>query len=126
MITFLKANIASIIASLFDYVVTIIAVSFFKTPAVFGGIIGTLCGGVMNFLIGRQWVFVGGADDGYNQGARYFLVWTGNLALNAAGMYLFTKAGTNFMIAKVATSLLVAVAYNFPLQKYYVFNMRGK
>lgn len=126
MFIFLKANIASIIASLGDYLITILAVHFFNTHAIVGGVIGTVCGGIINFLIGRHWVFVAGSGNGYSQGFKYFLVWSGNLALNAAGMYLFIKAGTNFIIAKVATSLLVAVAYNYPLQKHYVFNTNGK
>ena len=121
MFTFLKANISSLIASVSDYLITIIAVQLFSTTPVIGGIIGTTCGGVINFLIGRHWVFVSKSANGYMQGLKYLLVWCGNLVLNASGMYLFTKLGTNYIIAKVVTSLMVALAYNYPLQKHYVF-----
>ncbi len=121
MFTFLKANISSLIASVSDYLITIIAVQLFSTNPVMGGIIGTTCGGIINFLIGRNWVFVSKSANGYMQGLKYLLVWCGNLVLNATGMYLFTKQGTNYIIAKVVTSLMVAIAYNYPLQKHYVF-----
>jgi GtrA-like protein. len=38
------------------------------------------------------------------------------------GVYLLIRfAGINYMIAKVTTSVVVAVAYNYPIQKNYVF-----
>ncbi|MEJ0101824.1 MAG: GtrA family protein [Bacteroidota bacterium] len=126
MITFLKANISSLVASLSDYIITIIAVHFFYANVVIGGIIGTICGGVINFLIGRHWVFSSDPGKGHVQGLKYLLVWTGNLGLNATGMYVLTEAGNSYIIAKVATSLLVAIAYNYPLQKKYVFNTRER
>ena len=42
--------------------------------------------------------------------------------LNALGLYLLIDvAGLYYIIAKVVTSVLVAVLYNYPLQKKYVF-----
>lgn len=121
MFTFFKANISSLIASVSDYLITITSVQIFSTNPVIGGIIGTTCGGLINFLIGRHWVFVSRSANGYMQGLKYLLVWCGNLVLNATGMYLFTKLGLNYIITKVVTSVMVALAYNYPLQKHYVF-----
>jgi putative flippase GtrA len=121
MFTFIKANIASLVASLCDYVVTIIAVQFFAVNVVVAGITGTICGGVINFLIGRHWVFVANQAKASRQAKRYFLVWSGNLVLNATGMYVLTKIGVNYIVTKLVTSILVAVAYNYPCQKGYVF-----
>ncbi len=90
------------------------------------GLIGTICGGVINFLIGRHWVFSSDPGKGHVKVLKYLLVWTGNLGLNATGMYVLTEAGNSYIIAKVATSLLVAIAYNYPLQKKYVFNTRER
>ena len=56
------------------------------------------------------------------QGKRYLVTWTGNLILNALGVYILIRlCGVNYIIAKLATSLTVAVAYNYPMQKNYVF-----
>jgi len=120
--TFIKANIASLVASATDYLVTVLMVSGFYFNAVAGSIMGTTVGGVVNFLMGRQWVFNAGRDKTYYQALRYMLVWTGNLLLNGAGVYLLTKPlGLHYMIAKVAVSVLVAVGYNYPMQKRFVF-----
>jgi putative flippase GtrA len=123
MFTFIKANIASLVASFCDYLVTIIAVHFFKMNVVLAGVTGTVCGGIINFLMGRHWVFIAHKPGVLSQAKRYFIVWIGNLLLNTLGMFLFTKAGVNYIIAKVVTSLSVAVFYNYPLQKRYVFKI---
>lgn len=123
MFTFFKANVASLIASLCDYLVTIIAVQFFSFNVVVAGVTGTISGGVINFLIGRNWAFKARQAKASSQAKRYLLVWLGNLLLNATGMYVFTKMGVNYIITKVATSLFVGVAYNYPFQKSYVFKV---
>lgn len=122
MVTFIKANVASIIASVCDYLVTIFAVQQLGMDVVIGGITGTVTGGIINFWIGRQWVFSATENRPHKQAFRYGIVWTGNLLLNATGMYIFTKlAGIYYVAAKVITSVLVAIGYNYPLQKRYVF-----
>lgn len=50
MFTFFKDNVASLIASLCDYLVTIIAVQVFSFIVVIAGVTGTACGGIVNFL----------------------------------------------------------------------------
>ncbi|HEY5464366.1 MAG TPA: GtrA family protein [Hanamia sp.] len=121
MFTVLKANVASLVASAFDYGVTIIAVQFFSVNVVIAGIIGTVCGAIIHFIIGKHWVFVAHQLKSSGQAKKYFLIWLGNLALNATGMYVFTKMGVNYIVTKVGTSILVGWAYNYPLQKGYVF-----
>jgi len=122
MKTFLKANAASLTASFCDYLVTIIFKQFLRLDEVLASILGTIVGGVVNFLIGRHWVFRSVNSPSFQQGKRYLLTWTGNLILNALGVYLLTKhGGVHYIIAKVATSITVAVAYNYPIQKNYVF-----
>jgi len=121
MLTFFKANIASLVASAFDYGATIIAVQFFSVNVVIAGIIGTVCGAMIHFIIGRHWVFVAYQSKSSGQAKKYLLIWLGNLVLNATGMYVFTKMGVNYIVTKVGTSILVGWAYNYPLQKGYVF-----
>lgn len=122
MITFLKANISSSIASIFDYLITIFLVSFFRIDAVIASTTGTMFGGILNFLIGRNWVFESKKRKVQQQAVRYGLVWVGNLFLNTGGMYLFTKIlKVHFVIAKLFVSLLVGFCYNYTLQKKYVF-----
>ena len=121
MLTFLKANIASLLASACDYLITITAVEFFSVNVVVAGILGTICGGIIHFIMGRHWVFRAGKVKVTGQAKKYVLTWIGNLLLNGTGMYVFTKLGVNYIVTKVATSLLIGWTYNYPLQRWYVF-----
>lgn len=123
MITFLKANLASLIASVSDFVMTVLLVQVCKAPVVLAAAAGTVTGGIINFLIGRHWVFDAGDNKAARQAAKYALVWTGNLMLNAGGVYVLTNGvGWHYTISKVVASLLVAFLYNYPLQKHFVFS----
>lgn len=122
MKTFFKANVASLVASFCDYSITVASKEWLKIDPVWSTVIGTAFGGVINFMINRYWVFDRGKASALVHGKRYFIVWAGNLLLNAAGAYiLINLLGVNYMIAKLITSLTVSLAYNYPLQKGYVF-----
>ena len=123
MITFLKANLASLAASLSDFLMTMLLVQCCKVNVVMAAATGTVTGGIVNFLIGRHWVFKAGDEKAVRQLWRYALVWMGNLFLNMGGVYVFTcQAGLHYTVSKVVTSLLVAFLYNYPLQKNFVFS----
>jgi len=123
MITFLKANIASLAASLSDFLITVLLVQWCGTRVVAAAAAGTVTGGIINFLIGRHWVFHAGDEKAVKQLWKYALVWAGNLLLNTGGVYVFAcQAGLHYTLAKVVTSLLVAFLYNYPLQKNFVFS----
>lgn len=122
MFTFAKAQLASFAASLIDYVIMILSVEFFGFWYVAGSSAGTIIGGVTNFSIGRQWVFRGGDTAPYIQLGRYFLVWLGYLLLATSGIYLLTHIeGLNYIVSKITVTLFLAIAYNYPLQKRFVF-----
>ncbi|MDO9376589.1 MAG: GtrA family protein [Bacteroidota bacterium] len=122
MKTFLKANIASLTASFCDYLVTFVLKQFLHFDPVYASITGTVIGGIINFWICRQWVFEAAGAGAVQQGKRYLITWTGNLLLNSLGVFLLIRfAGMFYLLAKLLTSLTVAVAYNYPLQKNYVF-----
>jgi putative flippase GtrA len=122
MLTFLKANISSSIASFFDYMVTIFLVNLFRVDVVIASTTGTVFGGVLNFFIGRTWVFESRKRKVHQQAFRYGVVWTGNLFLNTGGMFVATKMlKIHYVIAKLFVSLIVGFCYNYVLQKKYVF-----
>jgi putative flippase GtrA len=122
MRTFLKANVASVIATGSDYGLTVLMKEVAGVDKLIAGVCGTVIGGIINFFICRHWVFNAGKGQVYFQGKRYFLTWAGNFLLNATGYYLLIHCtGINYILAKLITSLTVALAYNYPLQKKYVF-----
>jgi putative flippase GtrA len=57
VVTFLKANAASLVASLSDFMMTMLLVQVCKVNVVMAAATGTVTGGIVNFLIGRHWVF---------------------------------------------------------------------
>ena len=123
MVTFLKANIASLVASLSDFLITVLLVQWCGTKVVMAAAAGTITGGIINFLIGRHWVFEAGDEKAVRQLWKYALVWTGNLFLNTGGVYVLAcQAGLHYTVSKVVTSVLVAFLYNYPLQKKFVFS----
>ena len=119
---FWKVNIAAILASLADFLFTFLLKYIGHLDAVLASILGTIFGGVINFIIGRVWVFKTSQTNFSEQGKRYFLIWLGNLLLNSSGVYLLIKImGVQYLIAKMITAITVAIGYNYPLQKGYVF-----
>jgi putative flippase GtrA len=122
MITFAKAQLASLIASIVEYWCTIIAVEIFGIWYVWASAIGTMIGGVTNFSLGRNWVFRNKEKTRQVQLLRYTMVWTGYLVLTTFGVFLLTHyAHVNYIISKATVSLLMAISYNYPLQKKFVF-----
>jgi putative flippase GtrA len=125
MLTFLKAQAASIIASVADFFIYAVLVQLTgSTPAMvsLATAEGAISGGIINFFIVRKWVFNDGQNRTRIQIIRYMLVWTGSILLNTSGMYLVTYFTTiNYAISRVLVSILVGVTYNYFLQKRFVF-----
>jgi putative flippase GtrA len=122
MITFTRAQLISLLATGVDFGVTFLLVRLAGAPPVAGGATGTLCGGFTHFMISRNWVFNAQEKNWTGQLNRYVLVWIGNFVLNVAGLWLLTRCmGINYMVAKIVTATLVAVFYNYTLQKRFVF-----
>src|SRR5215207_11110932 len=102
MQTFAKAQIASFIASITDYFITIVCVEFLGFWYVIASSTGTIIGGMTNFKLGRNWVFRGGERVRRIQLFRYALVWSGYLLLATFGVYVLTHAGGfNYIVSKI-------------------------
>jgi putative flippase GtrA len=120
--TFIKAQAASLAATGFDFLTTIVLVNVFGWWYLAGSITGTIAGGLLNFMMGRLWAFNAGEGKMEWQFIKYVLVWTGNLLLNAAGVFIITQyVGLIPVISKVITSVVVGIGYNYVLQKKFVF-----
>lgn len=120
--TFTKAQLASLIATLVDFLISLF---LFRVAGIWylaAGAAGTISGGITHFLISRNWVFQAGDKKWHMQAARYLPVWTGNLLLNSSVLFLLRNyAGMNFLLAKIVTAVGIAVFYNYVLQKRFVF-----
>ena len=122
IITFAKAQIASLIASIIDYWCTVISVEIIGIWYVWASAIGTVIGGITNFSLGRNWVFRSRDKRRQSQLIKYLIVWTGYLILTTSGVFLLTHyTRLNYVISKAMVSLVMTISYNYPLQKKFVF-----
>ncbi|GAA4333325.1 hypothetical protein GCM10023149_40020 [Mucilaginibacter gynuensis] len=122
MATFIKAQASSLIASVIDYLTTVVCNEVFHVWYLYSNFTGTVMGGVANFALGRFWVFDGKKKNAPTQIIKYIVVWIGNLILNNGGVFLATHfGGLDKYISKIIVSLVVGIGYNYFLQKKFVF-----
>ena len=122
MVTFIKAQAASLAATIVDFAVTIILVEVFHGRYLAAKVIGTISGGVANFVLGRRWVFKATEKGIPIQAIKYLLVWMGNLVLVSGGVYVVTNYGRiNYVLSKMLVSVVIGSTYNYLMQKRFVF-----
>ena len=119
---FFKAQVASLSATSVDFSITYILTSLAGLSYIFSSATGVICGGIINFLLGRYWVFNAENEKKIKQIPKYMIVWMSSMLLNMGGIIFFTEIfGLYYLISKVITSLLVGVFFNYYLQKKFVF-----
>jgi len=122
MAPFVKAQASSFIATTFDFLTTIVCKEFFYLWYVNASLIGTIVGGITNFVLGRRWVFKRSEKAIPLQVIKYLAVWGGNLLLTTLGVFVVTHyIGLSYIISKALISVIVGVSYNYILQKKFVF-----
>ncbi len=121
MFRFGRAQLASLAATAVDFGVTAGAGRLTEWFAA-AGVLGTVCGGMMHFCLGRTWVFAARGKRTRTQVLRYGTVWMGNLVLSAAGMYVVGRlTGLHPLAGKAMVSVLLAATYNYFMQSHFVF-----
>ncbi|HVZ74440.1 MAG TPA: GtrA family protein [Polyangia bacterium] len=121
----LRHHVASVVATAVDYGVMIACVELAHVAPVPATAIGALAGGASNFALGRAFTYHAESEPLGGQAWRYALVSGGSLALNAGGEALFHNVlGLQYLLARVITSVVVSNAWNYPLQRFFVFSRR--
>jgi len=119
---FVKAQFASLVASVIDFLTTIFLASILKISHLPSSMTGMVVGGICHFTISRKWVFFATDKERIFQIVKYVMVWVGNFALNAAGLYvLLHYSAVNYIVAKALVAIVVGTFYNYALQKRFVF-----
>jgi len=125
MLLFIRAQASSLIATLVDFLATILLVELFKVHYVPAGIAGAMAGALTNFSINRQWAFRLKKESVQKQSMRYAVVWAGSLLLNTLGLYTLTHFfKIKYIVSKIITALIVGMGFNYVLQKNYVFSTK--
>jgi len=119
---FLKSELSSLSSTIVDLGVFTLCSVVFHLNIVVSTSAGVICGGVINFLMNRNFAFKSFEQKKSHQVARYLVVWVGSLILNTYGTYAFVdKLGLNKFVGRLGTGLIVRFAWNFPMLKYFVF-----
>lgn len=139
--TFLRSSISSQLASWTDMLIRFLFFTFvFKELDSFyrsnlSVAVGAIIGGVVNCCINYRFTFQATGQNVKAVAVKYFMVWIGSLLLNMYGTTFgahalskweflhhlgFTENGI-FAAATLAVSLIVSLAWNFVLQRNFVY-----
>ena len=118
-----RSQISAFIAGVVDFGTLIACVERFHFFYPIGVALGAFLGAVTNFLINRHWSFEAAHRPVGTQARRYALISTGSLLLNTGGVYFVHEVlGPNYIFSKVFIAIAVALFYNYPLHRNYVYS----
>ena len=126
MLTFGKAETSAIVASVVDFSLSFILVQAVGTWYALASFFGALAGGIVNCYVNYQWVFDKQEQRKPYTVLKYFVVWSISILLNTSGTWFFTElSGVNFIIIKAIVAIIVAILWNYQMQRIFVFrNLR--
>lgn len=123
ILTFSKAQCSAWIASVADFGTTIMLVSLMHLWYGYATCTGAFVGGIVNCCINYKWVFHTTDRKKKSIATRYLFVWIMSIAFNTYGTCLLKEmTGMNYIVAKTAVAVVVAVLWNYQMQRTFVFH----
>ena len=137
--TFIRSSLSSQLASWIDMgssigLVALGVSGWVATP------VGAVLGGIVNCCINYKFTFRAGDCPVKAVAVKYLLIWIGSVLFNTVGTSLlahvldqwhildalgFTTVGS-FAAARLIVSLVVSLAWNFLMQKHFVYKRRDR
>jgi putative flippase GtrA len=113
-----------VLATAVDYGLMVAFVEVGGLPPVKATALGALGGAITSFTMNRYFTYRLAATAAVSHQAwRYALVSLVSLALNTAGEYLFhNRLHVQYFVARIVTSVIVSNAWNYPMQRFFVFS----
>lgn len=133
---FIRAQFSSQIASVTDFVITILLAKLFSLYYVYATFLGSVCGGILNCIINYNWTFKAKECKMKHVMMKYFAVWIGSIALNTWGTYFMTESLIKipwlnnflkhyvddfFIFSKIVVSLLIGYLWNYNMHRWFVY-----
>lgn len=119
-ITLIKYVVAALLATAADFAAVVAMVSIAHLQPWVATALGCVMGGAINYAINRAWTY--GSESPVPQATRYTFVSMTSAALNAGGVaVLLLMPDVDYRFAWLLVRLTVFVAWNYPLQRNYVF-----
>ncbi len=119
---FIRSALTSLLTTAFDFAVLTGAVELLHVNYVLATWFGTVVGSLSNFTINKHWAFKGSIVPLPHQLGRFVLVQAGSSGWNTLGVWLLTRyGGLPYQVSKLITAAVVAVAWNYPMNRGLVF-----
>lgn len=132
---FLRAQLSGQMASICDFLLTILLVRMCGMYYLYATLLGTICGGIVNGIINYKWTF---KDRGskWRTAFRFLIVWLCSIWLNTWGTYTLTELMLHlpwlgewlsryvtdfFLIPKLVVAILVAIFWNYYMHSHFVY-----
>jgi putative flippase GtrA len=120
-----RHHLTSVMSTVVDYAVMVGCVELLHVRPVPATVFGALVGATSNFTVNRTFTYHATNTAVAGHLWRYAVVSATSLALNAGGEELFNGVlGVHYLIARIITSVVVSNAWNYPMQRFFVFSRR--
>lgn len=118
-----KAEMTAGVASIVDFGLAIALCYSGLLPYNAANLIGVMSGGVTNCALNRRYVFTHTTHSRGGVAWRYFVVWLFSMTFNGLGTnHVTALVGTQwFLVVKCCIAVVVAIGFNYPLQRNFVF-----
>lgn len=126
LFVFAKAQVSAFVGGIIDYLTMIFFTEIFHVHYTISICIGGVVGAIINFSLNKKWTFHS-KDIPYKNSMRkqlikFILVVINSIFLKSSGTYLITTfLFVDYKISRLITDLIVSIAFNYHLQKYWVF-----
>ena len=118
---FLRAQLSAQMATIADFLVTILLVRLFEVYYVYATLAGAVYGGIVNCVINYKWTFKSTGKK-TNVAVKFILVWVCSIWLNTWGTYALSQYfGDFFIIPKMAVAVIVALFWNYNMHRFFVY-----
>ena len=126
LIVFAKAQLSAFIGGITDYFFMIFFTEVFHLHYTISIAIGGVIGAMVNFSLNKAWTFRSSTNKYKNsmlqQLLKFILVVFNSIVLKSSGTYLITTYfNLDYKISRIIIDLFVSLAFNYTLQKFWVF-----
>lgn len=117
-----RHQVGAIVATAVDFGAMIATVEWLRLSPVAATALGATLGAISNFALGRAWVFRRHRGNWTDQALRYAFVSGASAGWNTLGEHLLHDLGhLQYVLARTLVALAVSLAWNFPMQRRFVF-----
>lgn len=126
IIIFSKAQISAFTGGIVDYLFMVFLTEIFNLHYTISIVSGGIIGSIVNFNLNKYWTFrskdILYKYSGKKQLFRFIIVVLNSIFWKDTGTYIITEfLHFDYKISRIIVDIIVSLAFNFTLQKYWVF-----